>query len=87
MEKQELRALLEQLRLEVEQTTVVDEKGRELLRALEADIHDLLQRSEGPHFPSLFERLQETISHFEVEHPSLTATLSQVLDSLSNIGI
>jgi hypothetical protein len=86
-EDQELRKLLEQIRQELEHTESVDEKGRDLLHALDADIHELLERSEASQSPSIPSRLEEAIAHFEVDHPSLTSALSQLLASLSNAGI
>lgn len=87
MNTPEFRALLEQLRRELETADPVDEKGRELLRALDADIHALLERSENASLPATLSRLDEAIAHFELEHPSLTAALSQMFASLSNAGI
>ena len=83
-----LTTLLEQLHKELDNTQAVDEKGRELLRALNTDIQELLQRSEGekPTDP-LLERLQDTIDHFEVTHPEFTTVLSQIVSALNNAGI
>jgi hypothetical protein len=83
-----LSKLLERLHNELDSTEAVDEKGRELLRALNADIEELLERSEGGHSDdSLLERLQESIDHFEVTHPTLTSALSHIMTALSNAGI
>ena len=88
MKDQELRKLLEKLHGEIENTKSVDEKGRELLHDLSADIRELLARSGGrPAEPTVIQRLDESIQHFEVTHPELTATLSQLLTTLSNAGI
>ncbi|RPH60596.1 MAG: DUF4404 family protein [Chloroflexi bacterium] len=90
MEEQELRKLLEQLQGEIEHTKTVDEKGWELLRHLETDIHALLERSRSEAAqppPSTIQRLEETINHLEVTHPTLTLTLSKMLETLSNAGI
>ncbi len=87
MNTPEFRTLLEQLRRELETADPVDEKGRELLRALDADIHALLERSENASLPATLSRLDEAIAHFELEHPSLTSALSQMFASLSNAGI
>ncbi len=90
MDNQELRKLLEQLHSEIDQTDSVDEKGRELLQALGKDIRELLARSaEEPSQaqPSMLERLENSISYLEVTHPTLTNTLSALLESLSNAGI
>ncbi len=91
MNNDELRQLLEELHQKIESTNSVDEKGRELLSHLSVDIRNLLERT--GHDQQLrgtsreVGRLQESIEHFEVTHPSLTAALSQLLNILSNAGI
>lgn len=86
MTNQKLRELLEQLQAELARTESVDEKGREMLSQLNADIQQFLDPTrENPE--TLLERLQKTIDHFEVEHPAVTAALSQMLNTLSNAGI
>jgi hypothetical protein len=90
MDDQELRSLLEQLHNEIERSETVDEKERELLQHLGADIRELLARSEGeenPSEPSVVKRLEESIDHFEVTHPDLTMLLAKLLETLSNAGI
>lgn len=87
MEDKALQELLERLQGEIEKTQSLDEKGRELLRRLDADIHELLERSGGRSDESVLRRLRDGIDHFEVTHPTLTAMLSQILNSLSNAGI
>ena len=80
--------LLEQLRNELANTRAVDEKGREILRALNADIENLLERSEIDEADdSLLERLQDSIDHFEDTYPRLTTALSHLLTALNNAGI
>jgi hypothetical protein len=90
MDEQELRKLLEQLHTEIEHTQSVDDKGRELLQDLGGDIRELLARS-GPEnmeaHPTVLKRLEDSISYLEVTHPTLTNTLSKLLESLSNAGI
>jgi UTP:GlnB (protein PII) uridylyltransferase len=86
MADQKLRKLLEQLHVELARTESVDEKGREMLSHLSADIQKLLEASEAAH-PSTLKRLRDAIDHFEVEHPAITAALSQMLNILSNAGI
>ena len=87
MTDKKLTNLLEQLHNELADTEAVDEKGRELLRALNADIETLLERSENETDDSLLERLQESIDHFEESHPALTSVLSHIMTALSNAGI
>ena len=90
MTDNKLSKLLEELHTELDSTEAVDEKGRELLRALNTDIEELLDRSElgqSDDDDSLLERWQEYIDHFEVTHPTLTATLSHLMTALNNAGI
>jgi hypothetical protein len=89
MTDQNLRELLEKVQNELEHVEATDEAGREKLRHLEADIHDLMKSSneERETDEPMLERLQETIEHFEETHPQFTMTLSQMLTILSNAGI
>ena len=90
MTDNKLSKLLEELHTELDSTEAVDEKGRELLRALNTDIEELLDRSElgqSDDDDSLLERWQEYIDHFEVTHPTLTAALSHLMTALNNAGI
>jgi hypothetical protein len=88
---QNLRELLERLHNELEQTESIDENGNEMLRHLDADIRQRLERSgakrETEADDPILERLQGTIDHFEATHPSLTLTLSEMMTILSNAGI
>jgi hypothetical protein len=90
MDNKELQKTLRQLHGEIKNTQAVDEKGQELLRDLEGDINALLDRSEDHPVqvhPSVIQRLETTLSHFEVTHPALTTLISRLLESLSNAGI
>ena len=91
MNDDELRTLLEELHRKIETTGEVDEEGRELLNHLNSDIQNLLNRTsrEKPlrGTPREISRLEESVQHFEVTHPSLTAALSQLLNILNNAGI
>jgi hypothetical protein len=60
------------------------------LSDLDGDIRALLERSEEqltPIQPSIVQRLDAVLLHFEVTHPSLTVMISKLLDTLSNAGI
>lgn len=84
------RELLQQLHDEINNTQTVDEKGEELLRDLDGDIRALLERSEEHPTqvrPSIVHTLESTLDHFEITHPELTALVSKLLDTLSNVGI
>ncbi len=87
MADNKLTKLLEELHTTLDATEAVDEKGRELLRVLNEDINELLERSEDADNDSLLERMRETMTHFERTHPEMASALSQLLTSLSNAGI
>ena len=90
MDNKKSRKLLQQLHDEINNTQTVDEKGSILLRDLKGDISELLERSEenpAQSHPSIVQRLESALSHFEVTHPDLTTLISKLLDSLSNAGI
>jgi hypothetical protein len=84
------RNLLQELHKEINSTQAVDDKGIELLRDLDEDIHALLERSEENKVdlhPSIVQRMEATLNHFEVTHPNLTTMISKILSGLSNAGI
>ncbi len=90
MANEELRKLLQQLHDEIEKTQTVDEKGTAILSDLDGDIRALLERSEEQLTaiqPSIIQRLDAVLLHFEVTHPDLTVMISKLLDTLSNAGI
>lgn len=87
MKDQKIDQLLEQLHKEIEGIDGADEKGRELLRELSADIRELLERAESKQPASMLERIEQAMEHFEVTHPDLTAALSNLSTILSNAGI
>jgi hypothetical protein len=90
MADKDLRTLLEGLHDELERTEGVDEKGRALLRDLDGDIRNLLERSSDESAPtdeSILQRFQSARDHFEVTHPTFTMTLSEIMTVLSNAGI
>jgi prefoldin subunit 5 len=88
MNNQDIDQLLEKLKNEIEGIQPDDEKGQALLRELSADIRELLERAESKQpAPSMMQRLQASIEHFEVTHPDLTAALSSLSNILSNAGI
>ncbi|HEY5271072.1 MAG TPA: DUF4404 family protein [Anaerolineales bacterium] len=90
MDNEELRKLLQQLHDEIKNTQTVDEKGSELLRDLEGDLRALLERSEENPVqlhPSIVQRMEGALNHFEATHSDLTMLISKLLDSLSNAGI
>ena len=90
MDNHETDDLLQQLHDAINKVQKVDQKGSELLKDLDVDIRQLLERSGDEPYnvhPNLAHRLESAIRHFEVTHPDLTDLLSRLMSSLSNAGI
>jgi thiamine biosynthesis lipoprotein ApbE len=90
MDNNEKRELLNHIHDEINKIQQVDEKSSELLKDIDSDIRDLLENSgESPLDvnPSVVDRLETGIRHFEVTHPELTAAITKLIDSLSAAGV
>jgi uncharacterized coiled-coil protein SlyX len=100
MNPDELQQTVASLHDELAQTTNVDEATRQRLAELIPDIQRLVESS-GAQTPAaetpsadraaepaqLMQHLRDAIEKFEARHPQLTATLQQLVDRLSEIGI
>ena len=90
MNEKNLRDLLKGVHDELQRVESVDEKGRVLLRDLDADIRDLLERSGDEEIrsnESVQKLLGSAMDHFEISHPKLTIAISEMLNALNNAGI
>ncbi len=88
--QQQLRERLEHLRIELAHTPAVDARTHALLESVLQDVHAVLARSDpGPVPPdqSVNARLRAARQHVEGSHPQLTWTLSQLIDTLSRMGL
>lgn len=90
MDQNNLHDLLEKLHSQIENAQTIDKEDLEQLRDLETDIRALLERSNVEtieHEPSILNRLQDAVGLFEVTHPTLALTITDVMVILSNAGI
>jgi hypothetical protein len=85
MSQQNLPEALAELRSEVENLDDLDEVGQAKLNQM----IDQLQRKldDDNDDGNLLEQLSDSITHFEVAHPALTATLNNIMSLLSSSGI
>jgi signal transduction histidine kinase len=87
---EQLREHLEALHSELTSTPSVDDRSKQLLEEVLADIRELLERTEPAaqdEHQSLGERLRDATQHFEDSHPTLSTAVGRVVDALSNLGI
>jgi hypothetical protein len=83
------RETLEQMRRQLEEADRIDPKVAESLDAVIRELETILGREEVPErtHRSLLERLGHAARHFEESHPTLSATVGQLIDMLGQMGI
>lgn len=82
-----LKELLEQLHEALAETTL-DGETRELVTALDSEIHALLQSGESEQeLRSTHDRAQLLEARFAVEHPTAERFLREMIDTLARMGI
>jgi ubiquinone biosynthesis protein UbiJ len=87
MTNSEIRDLLSRLRDEM-QRSQLDTETRNLMRELDSDIHKLLDPKEGDvESTSVLERAREFETSLESDHPTAVRILSEVIETLSRMGI
>lgn len=87
MAESDLQKKLQDLHDEIEKTQTDDEEKRAALNELQSLIKQAMDEPEDYHKRSLRERLRGSLLEFEVEHPSLTASMETVCEYLSSLGI
>ncbi len=90
MEQPQLRATLERLDSELSATTTVEQDRQAVLSNVRSDVHQLLAEPEAQQAEehrSLRQQLVAAIPTFEATHPTLTTTMSEVIDMLDRMGL
>lgn len=88
--RQALHKSLNQLRAEMHRLEFRDHTSKHKLEQLISKIEryaDNEKDSAQPQQDALLKNVSETVSFFEIEHPTLTASLSQIISALSSMGI
>jgi uncharacterized protein DUF4404 len=80
----DLRALLAELHARLSHASSVDAGSRKLLKTVLHDIESTLDKS-GSLEPE--PRLEALAAKFDADHPTLAATLRQIIDTLGRAGI
>jgi hypothetical protein len=90
MPKAQLNERIQELLGELEQIEAADQAARQRLTSVLSDIRAAIAEGgeeTSDENESLLERLNEATRHFEESHPTLTALVGRVAESLSNLGI
>lgn len=84
-----LRDVVEELQEALRASPDLDAEAREALGNAAREIRESLETEEAPEggWPSLRQRLSESVERFEESHPRLTEIVGRVAKSLSELGI
>lgn len=87
--REQLGKRIEELLDELEKVEPADPTARDRLAHVLRDMRSMVAESEleSEQHESLRERFDEAARHFEESHPTLTAVVGRVADSLANLGI
>jgi hypothetical protein len=84
----ELTEALNRLRAEIGALDTADEISRRKVQALVEDLEKKIKSPEDREIhESLTEQLKDSVLHFEVSHPRLTAVMNDIMVRLGNMGI
>ena len=89
MPERALQLQLQQLRDQLHQTNTLSESDRVALHNLLQDISERLGEDQSPqqNQQPLLDSLNLAVERLEVAHPSVTATLQSIIQTLMNMGI
>ncbi len=87
MHKQELEAVLQELKSELDNSQFTDASSKHELQSLVDQIEEFLAADELATTQALNEPVSVAITRFEVTHPKLTSILNSISSTLSNMGI
>lgn len=87
MSNEHIRRLLAELHDEI-QKTKLDADTRDLVKELDADIHDLLDPdSATAETGSVLKRAKQLEANFATEHPTAERFMREVIEALARMGI
>ncbi len=86
MNSEDLRRTLERLRGELRHASSLDEESRRLLQDMARDA-ERLPRSSASASHSWVERVEELAVRFEADHPTLGASLRELMEILGKAGV
>lgn len=90
MNHEVISSLIQKLHRTLEGRSAITREDRAQLEQLVADLQAVLARpgaaARSGH-QGVIDRLRDAVSRFEVSHPDLTATMAQVSQKLSDMGI
>ncbi|MFV2067961.1 MAG: DUF4404 family protein [Pirellulales bacterium] len=88
-DSQRIRDILEQLHRELDGAADIDPQVADRVASVVVEIRNALDQDDHPAVghPSMTERLTEAAVQFEESHPTLSATVTRLIDILAQMGI
>lgn len=87
MTDQNLQQLLVQVHEQLQKQDALGEETQVLLEQVLTDVKGALESGASDLDSDLNDRIEEQAVQFEQEHPTLSAVLRQIMDTLGRIGI
>lgn len=90
MDKERLEATLQELYETLATAGPIDDRTRQLLQSVTAELQRLLQQEtdlSAADVSPVHRDLKELLLRFETEHPQFTSILGRIADGLANLGI
>lgn len=87
MSEQDLRALIDKLRKEVEALPDEDDAARNRLNDAIAELDKKLEEPGTEDHHGLIGNLQQSIKELEARHPDTTTLVNNIMMTLANMGI
>jgi seryl-tRNA synthetase len=90
MADKDLKDLLSSLHTQLSGADQVDEQTKGLMKTVISDIENLIDpavETGDEHHSTVMESLEKQALSFETDHPSLMASIREVIDALSRMGI
>lgn len=87
MSEQDLKALIDKLRREVDNLPDDDPDARQKLNAIIGEVDKKLNEPGTEDHQGLMGNLQDSIQALEARHPDTTTLLNNILMTLANMGI
>ena len=85
--REKLNETLENLRSEIENLRTNDNESKAKLEKIVDDLEQKIKNPDDVDHNRLISDVKDTVTHFEVSHPTVTAILNDIMMALSNMGI
>lgn len=87
MPQEKLAQQLESLHQTLQQQEVMDDKAKSLLKQISLDIEKLNQNYIQNDTDTAIDTIEQSLVHFEQEHPTIAGILREAVDLLNKMGI